>query len=551
MRRFKIVLRIIGEMKGLILLLLLIECVLAGPRVDPLVEAPVGLIRGLRSEDGDYDMFLGIPYALVDEDNPFSESTPHPGFKEPYSAYSDDIFCPQTINNIVTGSIQCLQLNIYVPTTADSSHTLPVMVFFPGGAFVRVQKTREEYSPKFLIRHDVILVTFNYRVGAYGFLCLSEPGYNNQGLKDQVLAVNWIKDNIAAFGGDVNRITAFGQSAGSMSLDIHLLNFEGFFNRVILQSGVAISPWVVTDENDRFIYNVAKELGHHFDNVTEVIKFLSTKDPLEVIRASNEHLYFRNRNPVPRPCVEKIGNDMTLKDFPINLEPKVKNIDIMVGHTNKEVKFVYPDNARPDFYRNYDFKDELLFVFPEDINSDIVQQFYIGDETLSEELQSSILDYSSDFAFSYPAEKSVERYINAGARSVYKYMFSYEGGRNRVSINRNFTAKGASHSDDTTYIFDNEMFEGMQPSEKDQRIIDAMTTMWTNFAKYGDPTPSTTDVTPVRWRPAQLSRRPYLNIDNELTVKSRVFHDRMAFWEIYFKLYEDKLNSYKGIKDLK
>uniref|UniRef100_A0A2A4JHL2 Carboxylesterase type B domain-containing protein n=1 Tax=Heliothis virescens TaxID=7102 RepID=A0A2A4JHL2_HELVI len=537
-------------MKHPILLLLLIECVLAGPRVDPLVHAPAGLIRGLRSDEGGYDMFLGVPYALVDEAHPFAAASPHPGFKEPYLAYHDDVICPQYIDNNATGTIQCLQLNVYVPTTATSLHTLPVMVFFPGGSFVKIQKTKDDYSPKFLIRHDVIIVTFNYRVGPYGFLCLSKPGYNNQGLKDQILALNWVKENIAAFGGDVDRITAFGQSAGSMSLDIHILNNEGFVNRVILQSGVAVSPWVVTEENDGFIFDIAKELGYNFDNVHEAIEVLYTKDPLEVIRVSNDLIYFGNKNPVTRPCVEK-GDNTILKDFPINLKPKVKNLDIMLGHTNKEAKFVYADNSNPDYYKNYDFKDELSFVFREEVDSDVVRQFYIGDSPLSEELQSLILDYGSDIAFNYPAEQSVERYVKAGARSVCKYVFSYEGGRNRAKINKNFTADGASHGDDTSYLFDMKMFEGLQPSEEDQRIIDAMTTMWTNFAKYGDPTPLITDITPVRWRPSELSRRPYLSIDSELTVKSRVFHDRMAFWEIYYKLYEDKLKSNTSIKDLK
>ncbi|KAJ8704764.1 hypothetical protein PYW08_012084 [Mythimna loreyi] len=532
-------------MKTLPLIFLLLKCTQGLPRVDPLVDTSAGLIRGLQSQDGDYAVFLGVPYAVVDENNPFSAATPHPGFNHTFEAYNDDTSCPQFSNNVAIGTIQCLQLNLYVPNSADSHHTLPVMVYFHGGAFIRGQKSERELSPKFLVRHDVIVVTFNYRVGAYGFLCVSEPELNNQGLKDQLLAMKWIKDNIAAFGGDVNRITAFGHSAGAMSLDIQLLGTEGLVHRAIVKSGSALTTWVVTEQDDTLVLNVADRLGYEGDDLKEAVKFLSTIDPLEVIETANDVMFFGFGHPHTRPCIEGKVNDAVLEDFPINLQPKVKGMDIMIGHTSKEAKFMYADNSNNDFYRNYEFEEELGFIFEDIPDVDTVKHFYIGDRVISEELQSVILDYGSDLAFNYPADMTVDRYINARANKVFRFMFSYEGGRNKAKISRNFTSDGVSHGDDTAYLFDVPMFRDTTPSEDDQKIIDAMTTMWTNFAKYGDPTPSISNATPVKWQSADQSRRPYLNIDKQITLESRVFHDRMAFWDLYYKLYADKIKGYK------
>lgn len=359
------------------------------------------------------------------------------------------------------------------------------MVFLHRGSFIRGHKSEPDLSPKFLVRYEVIIVTFNYRLGPYGFLCVSEPGFNNQGLKDQMLALEWIKDNIAAFGGDANRVTAFGQSAGSMSLDIQLLGKEGLVNRVILQSGTALTSWLITEQNDSIALNIADRLGYDGDDVKEAIKFLSSKDPLDVITTANEIMFFGHRHPYTRPCVETVGEDAILKDYPMNLDPKVKGMDVMIGHTNKEAKFMYADDTNKEFYRNYNFEEELAFVFKDIADADTVRRFYIGDKVLNEDLQSPILDYGSDLAFNYPAERSVERFLKAGAKRVYRYMFSYDGGRNWARLSRNFTSDGASHGDDTAYLFDMSMFSEVPPSEEDQKVIDALTTMWTNFAKYG------------------------------------------------------------------
>ncbi|KAF9824444.1 hypothetical protein SFRURICE_002505 [Spodoptera frugiperda] len=470
-------------MYKLILFLVLVKC-LFGKESGPTVITKKGTIKGLQAEDG-YSMFLGVPYALVDESDPFGAALPHPGFNETYKAFDDSVACPQTSRaGALLGTMQCLQLNIYVPNNASFSNKVPVMVYIHGGSFIRGSKAMENLSPKFLIRNDVIIVSINYRLGPYGFLCVSAPGYSNQGLKDQILALKWVKDNIEAFGGDSSKITAFGQSAGAMTLDLQLLTTKDLVHRAIIQSGTALTTWVITTRNDNIPVSLANKLGYSGNDVQEALDYLVDKEPMDIIQASVDTGIF-NAHPLTKPCVEIEGENAYLTDFPVNLQPQVKGMDIMIGHTNKEVMFIYPKETDKEYYENYRFAEELKHGFDDVYDEENVRHFYTGDKVLSVESQDDIFDFGTDFVFAYPTERSINRYLEANANKVYRYLFAYEGGRNRNKVLGNFTAPGACHGDDLGYLFEMDIFEGEVPNEDDQKMIDVMTTMWTNFAKYG------------------------------------------------------------------
>lgn len=141
-------------------------------------------------------------------------------------------------------SEDCLYLNIWVPEGFDDA--LPVAVYVHGGAFVGGAGSNLPFVCDALAKTGVIVVTINYRLGALGFLChplLAAEGENeaggNFGLWDQLAAITWVKENIAAFGGDAENITVFGQSAGAMSLQALAISplSRGLFQRMILQSG--------------------------------------------------------------------------------------------------------------------------------------------------------------------------------------------------------------------------------------------------------------------------------------------------------------------------
>eukprot|EP01117_Protostelium_nocturnum_P016133 TRINITY_DN6330_c0_g1_i2.p1 TRINITY_DN6330_c0_g1~~TRINITY_DN6330_c0_g1_i2.p1 ORF type:complete len:335 (+),score=81.98 TRINITY_DN6330_c0_g1_i2:42-1046(+) len=135
-------------------------------------------------------------------------------------------------------SEDCLYLNVYSPI-AESSSALPVLFFIYGGGFQMGDASALVHrAQKLAEKSNNIIVVPNYRVAAFGFLNLGGNITGNFGLKDQAKAMQWVQENIAAFGGDPNRVTLFGQSAGAMSVGIHLTSpfTEGLFQRAIMQS---------------------------------------------------------------------------------------------------------------------------------------------------------------------------------------------------------------------------------------------------------------------------------------------------------------------------
>ena len=147
-------------------------------------------------------------------------------------------------------SEDCLYLNIWTPSISTASK-LPVMIWIYGGAFTIGSGSQLAalylssdtiYSGQQLALRDVVVITINYRLGVLGFLYGNTsdcPG--NQGLWDQIMAFNWVKDNVKAFGGNPNDITLFGESAGSISISNHIVsNFtRHLFKRAIMQSGMS------------------------------------------------------------------------------------------------------------------------------------------------------------------------------------------------------------------------------------------------------------------------------------------------------------------------
>ncbi|KAA5784440.1 carboxylesterase family protein, partial [Pseudomonas aeruginosa] len=182
-----------------------------------------------------------------------------------------------------------------------------------------------DFSYDDLVRHDVIVVSVKYRLGPYGFLCLDSPDIpGNQGLKDQALALRWIKENIEAFGGDFSKITLFGESAGGVAVDLHLLtDKDELFNQVIIQSVSAFFAGGIRKPSNRVPIEIANQLGFETDNFVEAVKFLAGQDPHLVVAASTSQRSTLGGNTL-RPCLENKydGVDSFLSDFPENLRAR-------------------------------------------------------------------------------------------------------------------------------------------------------------------------------------------------------------------------------------
>lgn len=364
---------------------------------------------------------------------------------------------------------------------------MPVLVWIHGGFFKHGDASKTIYGPKLLVKQNVILVTVNYRLGPYGFMCLDTPEVpGNQGMKDQLTALRWVRDNIGAFGGDVNKITLFGESAGGISVDLHLYSIqEKIFNNVIIQSGSAVAATVITEADKLAPIKMAEQLDFVTDSVDDALTFLTNADPNLVIAAATA------TNILFKPCAEREFDDIEhfITTPWINAPiPKVKDMSILIGFNSHERLTDYMDKGS-DYFINLNVIRGLLtqtFVFDEDKlqnMEDIIHHYYFGDETISEDLKYAIGDFDSDYTYIHPVQRSIKKYLKNSVQNVYHYMFAYSGGRNLIQSNRNFTINGAVHADELGYLYDAYYFTE-DPSPEDQTVVDQMTTMWANFAKY-------------------------------------------------------------------
>ncbi|MDE2465920.1 MAG: carboxylesterase family protein, partial [Alphaproteobacteria bacterium] len=235
---------------GLLGLVLPVAAWAASP---PIVNAPAGQLEGYRAEG--LNVFKDIPYA-VPPVGPLRWRAP-----EPLPRWSgvrlSDHFGPACFQPVAPAGVytdapmhmseNCLSLNIWAPPHA---HKMPVMVWIYGGALVGGYSADPLYDGSVLAHHGIIVVTINYRLGVLGWLAHPELSAEsplhisgNYGLLDQILALKWVKRNIAAFGGDPDNVTIAGESAGGLSV-MYLMaspDARGLFNKAIAESAYMVS----------------------------------------------------------------------------------------------------------------------------------------------------------------------------------------------------------------------------------------------------------------------------------------------------------------------
>ncbi len=278
----------------------LLIMVTSGLEKTGIVETTKGRLQGVQfpaSDSQHVNAYLGIPFAKPPTGKlRFLNPEPAESWKDVYDATQFPNTCSQAVDTLFgtfPGSAQwrphtnisedCLYLDVWTP---QSSGTKAVMVWIYGGGFCGGMPSLDGLDPRFLVAmNDIIVVAITYRVGVFGFLYLPEAGIKgNMGLFDQILALQWVQDNIENFGGDANRVTIFGESAGAASVNHHLLSplSTNLFSNAILQSGASTPSWAYlpADEGKVRSVKLAMHCGlKHKESETEALEVLRQTSP--------------------------------------------------------------------------------------------------------------------------------------------------------------------------------------------------------------------------------------------------------------------------------
>lgn len=322
--------------------------------------------------DGIY-VWKGIPYAKAPKGELRFNAPQQPErFKGVYNATKFKPVCPQMIRfQKEKENENCLNLNVYSPSITVKK---PVMLFLHGGAFIAGSGSQYLYNGTNIAQKDVVVVTINYRLGALGmfnFSFLDEKFVTNIALRDQLAALEWVYDNISAFGGDREDITVCGQSAGAISV-ICLLNIPSA--KKYIKKAVAISPLPdILNSKERSIEiakGFLKWLNIEESKAKECLMNISTRELNKLARAYTKTYERKNGLDVLMPVID----GQLLPERPLS---SVKNgnsnyIPLLIGITKNEVDIVFKLKNYKDMAQN-----ELSYFFDDEkeIEEEIVKAY--------------------------------------------------------------------------------------------------------------------------------------------------------------------------------
>lgn len=470
----------------------------AGGQLEPgVVETTLGAVQG--QLDGATYSFKGIPYAAP----PIGELRWRPPQRpEPWgqlrSAAEYGSPCTQVDppTNAVIGEEDCLTLNVWTP--AESRSNLPVMVWIHGGDNILGWSGQEDadrgpfyysYNGRNIVeRSGVVLVTVNYRVGAFGFLAhpefaneSAEGATGNYGLLDLIESLRWVRANAGAFGGDSENITVFGQSAGASNVCALIASplARGLFQRAILQSLAChvVPPPVVRATNE------AAEAALGCEDSADITACLRAADVRDVAR-------------VPGASIQASGGGVdyyltldswSLPDFPrraIELG-KGAHVPVLLGTTSEEYSQIIELTIQEPVDTPEDYEQVLRRMFGDHRNPGrlasglgvAVLEHYPPEDYPSPRW--ALVAAVSDQYMHCPTRQAARALAAGSDQPVWRYVFSHGHGDGPLA------RYGAAHSFEIPFVFGN--FVDWEPTEPERRLSKNIIDYWTRFSASGDP----------------------------------------------------------------
>ncbi|XP_048487274.1 uncharacterized protein LOC105398756 isoform X3 [Plutella xylostella] len=521
--------------------------------------APAGTFLGswMTSRKGRrFEAYRGIRYAEppVGELR-FELARPILSHPLPVDASAEGPACPTRAPEeyYVNFSEDCLRVNVYTP--GNSSRPLPVIVFIHAGGFYSMSGRSDLAGPHYLLDRDVVLVTINHRLGSLGFLSTDDelaPG--NNGLKDQVVALQWVQRNIAAFGGDPNLVTIAGCSAGSYSVLLHMISpmSKGLFHRAISLSGSPIRKVPTPRHLRPLAVRQAELLNCPTDSSRAIVDCLRTKTWREIGDSLSGFFEF-DYDPVGlwMPIIERpLGQERFLTEDPADAvkSGRMYAVPYIVSQTQAEFywkAFRVLKNATllAQMNSNWTAIAPISFILdrsgPSLAVSSALRKAYLNDRPLADDEQSArgLGTLYGDAVIGFEVHRLANLMSKYSPHKVFYSEFAYVGDSSHYVDPQTNRPIGAMHHDDLIYLFSlSYAFPFISAESKHGPFVDIMTGLWSTFARYGDPNPrgDIPEIANISWPAMTPAGRKYLRLGNQITVRERLFEERFRLWESLF-----------------
>jgi para-nitrobenzyl esterase len=396
-------------------------------------------------------------------------------------------------------SEDCLYLNVW--TTAAAGAKQPVMVWIHGGAWTRGSGSTRTYDGAALSKRGVVVVTTNYRLGAFGFMAHPEltaesPNHSsgNYAILDHVAALRWVQKNIAAFGGDPGRVTVFGESAGSWSVNAVQATplARGLFHRAIGESGGQFTATLTLADAEKGGVALAAAVG------AASLKALRAV-PAETINALTSF----------RPAVSVDGWVLPDTVGAIFAAKKQNDVPVIVGSNANEMTTlsngVFPKTVA-------DYRARLAAQFAGAAAQ--VEAAYPA--AADADIAAAMLAIGRDVTFTLEM-RTWARAVAAAGRKAFVYQFTH------VPPSPNASTWGAYHASEIAYVFGNLRIRDWKYSDTDFALSDRMSRYWTNFATTGDPNGEGLP----KWAPYDRDAEPYLDLGDAVSLKNHLLKPQL------------------------
>ena len=419
-------------------------------------------------------------------------------------------------------SEDCLYLNVW--TDAGSRDRRPVMVWIHGGALTRGSGARDTYDGTALAKKGVVLVTINYRLGPLGYLAHPEltsespqRSSGNYGVLDQIAALKWVQKNIAAFGGDPGRVTIFGESAGSWSVNVLVGSplAKGLFHRAIGESGATFTRATYLKE-DRGALTSAEKVGVAFARAAgadslKALRALPAEKIIEVFNNDAEGKKFRSQPNVDGWVLpDEIRN--------IFAQGKQNDVPVIVGSNANEMTTLTTPAILPKTMEDYRKRVESQY-------GELIKEFdAVYPVKTADDIAAAYLDSLRDATFTL-GMRTWARMTSTGHSRAYLYYFSH------VPPNPNSKYLGAYHASEIVYVFKNLNPQNQAYQVVDHKLSDLMSSYWVAFATTGDPNGKGLP----KWAPYNQDTEPYLEFGDSIEARNHLLKAQLDFMEQFQK----------------